>query len=228
MALLKLALITLLSTVIYASQAEHAGHFPTNETLQADAQKPAGIYYGTILEIKDVMEYKYLKVNENGKEIWVAILNVPVSVGDKIGYDKEIMMRDFKSKSLNQTFKEIYFSSDVYLSKDTKLLKPFVKKETYTIEEIHMWRKNLEGQVISVEATVHKVLHEIMELDWVHLNDGTGNTQDHTDDLIFTATNTTLKRGDKVIATGKVTVDKDFGFGYFYRVIIQDATFKVK
>ena len=225
MTLLKLTLITLLSTVIYAAQTGDKNYFPNKDELQGKEQKPAGIHYGTILEIKDVMEYKYLKINENGKEIWVAILKVPVAVGDKIGYDKKIVMRDFKSKALDQTFKEIYFSSDVYLSKDND---PFVKKDTYTIEEIHKWRNHLKGQVISIEATVTRVLHEIMELDWVHLGDGTGNAQERTDDLTFTAKGTTIEEGNKVIATGKVEVDKDFGFGYFYRVIIQDATFKVK
>ena len=105
---------------------------------------------------------------------------------------------------------------------------PFVKKDTYTIEEIHMWRKSLEGQIISIEASVYKVSRQIMKLDWVHLGDGTGNEKKLTDDLVFTATGTSIKAGDKVIAKGKVVVNKDFGFGYFYKVIIQDASFKVK
>ena len=105
---------------------------------------------------------------------------------------------------------------------------PFVKKDTYTIEEIHMWRKNLEGQIISIEASISKVSRQIMKLDWVHLGDGTGNEKKLTDDLVFTAANTSIKAGDKVIAKGKVVVNKDFGFGYFYKVIIQNATFQVK
>jgi predicted heme/steroid binding protein len=105
---------------------------------------------------------------------------------------------------------------------------PFVKKDAYTVEEEHMWRKSLEGQTISLEGSVYKVSHQIMKRDWVHLGDGTGNEKDLTDDLVFTAASTTVKAGDKVIATGKVVVNKDFGYGYFYKVLIQDATFKVK
>lgn len=251
MSLLKLTLITLLSTFIYASE-------PGHEQTKAENQ---GIYYGTILEIKDAMGYKYLRVNEAGKEVWVAIAKAPVAVGDKIGYDKETAMPDFKSKTLNQTFKEIFFVSDLYLPKkvqkpksmkemldlspkkqdahadmekwmspteEKNLTKDFVKKDTYTVEEIHMWRENLEGQKITIEASVSKVSHEIMELDWVHLNDGTGNEEKLTNDLVLTAKNTTIKAGDKVLAKGTVVVNKDFGFGYFYKVIIQDATFQVK
>jgi len=261
MTLLKLTLITLLSTFMYAVEPGHEGHDHEKGEHQQKAQKSDGIYYGTILEIKDAMGYKYLKVNEEGKELWVAIAKAPVAVGDKIGYDKKTMMRDFNSKSLDQTFKEIFFSSDVYLPQkvqkpksmkemlglspkkqdshtsmgkgmtpeaEKKPAAPFVKKDTYTVEEIHMWRKALEGQTISIEASVSKVSRQIMKLDWVHLGDGTGNDKKLTNDLVFTAASTSIKAGDKVIAKGKVIVNKDFGFGYFYKVIIQDAAFKVK
>jgi hypothetical protein len=67
-----------------------------------------------------------------------------------------------------------------------------------------------------------------MKRDWVHLGDGSGNEKKLTDDLVFTAPSTTLKAGDKVKATGKVIVDKDFGYGYFYKVIIENTTFEVK
>jgi len=225
------------------------------------AQK-APVFYGKVLEIKPAMGYKYLKVQEQGKETWVAIANAPVAVGDKIGFDKKTMMKDFKSKSLGQEFKEIYFASDVYLPQkptapksmkdmldlssqkkdphagmgigmspqpaDEKPAKPFVKKDAYTIEEVHMWRKSLNGQTITLTGTVFKVSKGIMKRDWVHLGDGTGNEKKLTDDLVFTAPTSTIKAGDKVLAKGTVAVDKDFGYGYFYPVIIEKSTFEVK
>ena len=225
------------------------------------AQK-APVFYGKVLEIKPAMGYKYLKVQEQGKETWVAIANAPVQVGDKIGFDKKTMMKDFKSKSLGQEFKEIYFASDVYLPQkptapksmkdmlglssqkkdphagmgigmspqpaDEKPAKPFVKKDAYTIEEVHMWRKSLNGQTITVTGSVYKVSKGIMKRDWVHLGDGTGNEKKLTDDLVFTAPTSTIKAGDKVLAKGTVAVDKDFGYGYFYPVIIEKSTFEVK
>ncbi len=240
MKLLPFILITLFTTIIHALE-------------------PQAIYYGKVLEIQGAMGYKYLKVDENGTQHWVAIANAPVVVGDRVGYDKRTVMHDFKSKSLGKTFKEIIFASDVYLPQkvqrpksmkemlglghqdphkgmrrgmspedEEKPAKPFVKKDSYTVEEVHMWRKSLEGQIISLEGTVFKVSHQIMKRDWVHLGDGTGNEKKLTDDLVFTAPSTTVKAGDKVIATGKVIVNKDFGYGYFYKVLIQDATFKVK
>lgn len=210
------------------------------------------MYYGKILEIKNAMGYKYLKVDENGTKLWVAISSAPIDIGDTIGYDKQTIMTNFMSKTLNQEFDEIIFASELYLPQKNQKPKsmkeqlaiktaqstqeiekeiqdiPFVEKETYSIEEIHMWRKSLQNQIITLEAKVTKVSHQIMKLDWVHLNDGSGNAKKGTNDLVFTASNTSLKQGDSLIATGKVIVDKDFGFGYFYKVIIQDASFEVK
>jgi len=262
LSLTTLALLTTL-TLSHAQEKKidmHGGK-DTKMPSAMPAQK-APVFYGKVLEIKPAMGYKYLKVQEQGKQTWVAIANAPVKVGDKIGFDKKTMMKNFKSKSLGQEFKEIYFASDVYLPQkptapksmkdmlglssqkkdphagmgmgmspeptDEKPAKPFVKKDTYTIEEVHMWRKSLKGQSITLEGTVFKVSKGIMKRDWVHLGDGTGNEKKLTDDLVFTAPTSTVKAGDKVLAKGTVAVDKDFGYGYFYPVIIEKSTFEVK
>ena len=217
------------------------------------AKAPKGIFYGKILSIQNAMGYKYLKVDENGTELWVAIANAPVKVGEKIGYDKKTIMKDFKSKSLGKSFKEIIFASDVYLPEksesapikdlqdmlglsvpqpktakiieEEKPAKLFEQKAFYTIEEAYMWKNSLKGKTIKIKGTVHKVARGIMKLDWVHLEDGTGSADKMNDDIVFTIKNANVKAGDKVIATGKVVVDKDFGYGYFYKIIVQESGF---
>jgi len=252
---MKSILFLLLFVFSYAKQGEISMH-------STQKVQNTQIFYGKVLEIKSAMGYKYLKVDENGTKHWIAIANAPVAIGDKIGYDKRTVMKNFKSKTLNQEFDEIYFASDVYLPQkatgpksmkemlgldsktknphtgmgigmspqpaDEKPSKPFMKKDTYTVEEIHMWRKSLKGQTITLEGTVFKVSKGIMKRDWVHLGDGTGNEKKLTDDLVFTAPSSTIKAGDKVVAKGTVAVDKDFGYGYFYPVIIEKSTFEVK
>ena len=71
MTLLKLTLIALLSTFMYAAEPGHEGHDHAEGEHQVKAQNLEGIYYGTILEIKPAMGYKYLKIDEEGKELWV-------------------------------------------------------------------------------------------------------------------------------------------------------------
>jgi len=222
------------------------------------------IFYGKILQISSAMGYKYLKVDENGTTLWVAIANAPVNIGDTIGYDKQTIMTNFKSKTLGKTFEKVIFASDVYLPKRRQRVRsmkemlgltgtqnmtnphkgmgvglspiqeekepalPFVEKPFYSVEEVFMWRKMLQGKTIKIKGKIYKVSHQIMKRDWVHLGDGSGDEKKLTDDLVFTTTSTKLQAGDEVIASGKVTVDKDFGYGYFYKVIMEDASFEVK
>jgi hypothetical protein len=240
-------LFIFLTSYAFSAEKGHEGH--------NHAKGMQHIYYGEILSIDNAMGYKYLKVKENDKELWVAIANAPVKVGEKIGYDKNTIMKNFKSKSLKKIFKEIIFASNVYLAekgtttikslkdtlglsapkttsnnlpkeKLTKPEKPFVEKEFYTVEEVFMWKDSLKDQHIKIKGQVLKVSKQIMKLDWVHIQDNTGSSSKRTDDLVFTTKNSSFKAGDKVIATGKVIINKDFGYGYFYKVIIEDSTFK--
>jgi len=207
----------------------------------------APISYGKVLEVKAVMGYKYLKVDQNGTERWVAIASAPVKVGDRVGYDTQTVMKHFKSKSLNRSFDEVIFANEVYLPnrshnmKDAldlehakkELLPPakikdFVPKAFYTVEELFKYRSVLAGQKVSLKAKVRKISHQIMKRDWIHLEDGTGSEAEHTNDIVFTAQNSTVKAGDSVIATGKIVIDKDFGYGYFYPVLGEESTFKVE
>ncbi len=251
---IRITTIALLFTMSYAqtidtNQTAHRVISPTHTT---DTNQQ--IFHAKVLAIKPVMGYKYLKVDENGTVRWVAIASAPVEVGDTIGYDKRTVMKDFTSKTLGKTFKEIIFANEVYLpQKETvpgtlksmlgltthstkratkqattpsKPAKPFVEKAFYTVEEVHQWRHALKGKTIKVKGRLYKVSRNIMERDWVHLGDGTGDEHQLTDDLVFTAKDVPFKAHDKVIASGKVMVDKDFGYGYFYDVILEDATFK--
>jgi len=199
------------------------------------------ISYGKILQVQKVMGYAYLKVDQNGTKKWVAIANMPVKVGDTIGYDDRTVMNNFRSKTLGKTFDEIIFANEVYLKQkvpQVKSLKSALavpdKSETveeapvkayYTVEEIHRYRKSLAGKTVSVKARVYKVSRQIMKRDWVHLGDGTGNEKALTDDIVFTAQHADIRAGDEVIAKARIVVDKDFGYGYFYPVLGENATF---
>ncbi len=208
------------------------------------SQGQKNITYARVLEVTAVMGYDYLKVDENGTERWVAIAKAPVKAGDTIGYDTKTVMKNFKSQTLNRTFDEIVFANEVYLPskpatlKDQLMQQPvekrvaakpaadFVDKTFYTVEELFRYRKNLEGKKVSVKAKVRKVSHNIMKRDWVHLEDGTGSETAHTEDIVFTSENSSVKAGNNVIATGTIVINKDFGYGYFYPVLGEKASFE--
>jgi glutamate-1-semialdehyde aminotransferase len=62
----------------------------------------------------------------------------------------------------------------------------------------------------------------IMGRNWIHLRDGSGSATDKTNDLVVTTTEQ-AKVGDVVTAKGVVRVDKDFGAGYVYKALVEDA-----
>ncbi|MBN2109020.1 MAG: DNA-binding protein [Deltaproteobacteria bacterium] len=94
-----------------------------------------------------------------------------------------------------------------------------------TIAEIFMEKKALAGKSIALRGKVVKFSPDIMGKNWVHVQDGTGAAG--TNDLTVTTLNT-AKAGDSVLVEGLVAVDKDFGYGYKYDVLIDNATLKTE
>jgi hypothetical protein len=66
----------------------------------------------------------------------------------------------------------------------------------------------------------------IMGKNWLHLRDGTGSDADSSNDILVT-TSQTAKVSDVVTVKGIVRTDKDFGAGYVYKVLIEDATLQL-
>ncbi|MBI3755381.1 MAG: hypothetical protein HY265_04370 [Deltaproteobacteria bacterium] len=98
-------------------------------------------------------------------------------------------------------------------------------KDGYTVEELYAKKKELSGKKVSIRGKVVKFNVGIMGRNWVHLQDGSGKPG--TNDITIT-TNQSAKMGDTVSATGTMAVNKDFGGGYSYEVIIEDAAISDK
>ncbi|MCC6544997.1 MAG: hypothetical protein IT392_10965 [Nitrospirae bacterium] len=89
------------------------------------------------------------------------------------------------------------------------------------IEEVFAGKDALKGKRITIKGEVVKFNSGIMGKNWVHIKDGSGKPG--TNDLTAT-TQDIVKIGDKVIITGTLAVGKDFGAGYIYDAIIEDAS----
>jgi hypothetical protein len=94
-----------------------------------------------------------------------------------------------------------------------------------TVAEIYADKKNLAGKTVTLRGKVVKYTAEIMGKNWVHVQDGTGTEDSH--DLTVTTLGT-AKVGDRVLVEGLVSLDKDFGYGYKYPVLIDNATLKAE
>ena len=94
-----------------------------------------------------------------------------------------------------------------------------------TVAELWAQRAGLKGKEVVVKAKVVKVTNSVMGKNWLHLRDGSGSKATKDNDLSVT-TDAVVKTGDVVTVTGVVSVDKDFGAGYAYPVILENAKLK--
>ena len=89
-----------------------------------------------------------------------------------------------------------------------------------TIGKLIADKKNFSGKTIKVKGVVTKVNDEIMGKNWIHIQDGT--EAEGVFDLTIT-TMQTASVGDTVTFEGKIILDKDFGYGYFYNILMEDG-----
>lgn len=92
-----------------------------------------------------------------------------------------------------------------------------------TVAEIVSNSSELKDKPVLVRGKVVKYNPDIMGKNWIHLRDGSGSAADNSNDILVTTTHT-VKLGDIVTVKGIVHTDKDFGAGYAYKVLIEEAT----
>jgi len=106
-------------------------------------------------------------------------------------------------------------SADVNVNKATG-------PNSYSVAECFEQAKELNSKTIRVRGKVMKVSRMIMGKNWVHIQDGTGNPLNNQHDLVVT-TEEDPADGTVVTAEGVLSANRDFGAGYKYEVIIENA-----
>lgn len=191
---------------------------------------------GKVVETMSSGGYTYALVNKNGVTTWVALPQSAISVGSEIACQPGMAMSNFKSASLNRSFDSIVFSPGLASPGGAVAVKPAVVAapatsitvskaggaNAQTIGEIFEKKDALENKPVVVQAKVVKVNRGIMGKNWLHLQDGTGNQAAGTNDLVVT-TDSLSEVGEVVTITGNISRNRDFGAGYRYGVIIENA-----
>jgi hypothetical protein len=196
-----------------------------------------------VFEVKEVIQtsnYTYLNVRENISERWVAVTKQDINVGDVYYYEGALKMMDFESKELNRTFEEIYFVSEISKTPieqklmggsmpahsgkvETQKLSSITLEKTaseITLANIFEKRAELAAKEFEIRGVVVKVNKQVMGKNWIHIQDGT----DFNGQFDLTITSRDLPEiNDEVTFKGKLSVNKDFGSGYRYDVIMEDA-----
>ena len=91
-----------------------------------------------------------------------------------------------------------------------------------TVQEIFLNNKELAGKIVRVKGKVVKYNPGIMGKNWIHIQDGSGEPMNNTHDLVATSTEA-ANVGEVVTVQGKLAANKDFGAGYTYVAIIEEA-----
>lgn len=200
---------------------------------------------GKVTETMNAAGYTYVQVDTGIEQFWAAAPEFAVVVGDDVAVPEGMPMPDYHSKTLDRTFDMVYFVPSVLVGDAQSLSgtppadhppmnggNTVVETTTVdlsdiavadggvTIEEVFTKKADLAGKQVAIRGKVVKFTPEIMGKNWIHVQDGTGAAG--SNDLTVT-TSATAKTGDTVIVKGPLVIDKDFGYGYTYDVIIEDA-----
>ncbi|MBE0646597.1 MAG: SH3-like domain-containing protein [Bacteroidales bacterium] len=193
-------------------------------------------------EIIQTSKYTYVLVSEDEKGYWIAISKADVNEDGTYFWSVGSEMNNFTSNELKRTFPSIFFVQDFTdqpILEDSESpmpvmgTKPQIREQEgmdipkaeggITIAELFADPNSFQGKTVKINGMVVKFLPEIMDRNWVHLQDGTKDGENY--DLTIT-TSAIVKPGEIVTFEGVVVVDKDFGAGYFYNVILEDGVVK--
>jgi hypothetical protein len=167
-----------------------------------------------------------------------------LTVGAEVTIGEASWMEDFESKTLNRKFERILFGSLVLPGATAGLpaghpviaetgpqasgsgadvpVEKALGKDGRTVAEIYASKATLKGTEIAIRGRVVKFNAGILSRNWMHLRDGSGSAEKQDNDITVTS-NEVFAKGDVVLVRGRLALDKDFGAGYVYPLIIEDA-----
>jgi len=206
----------------------------SKKTENKEAALPLGVSKIVVKETFNAGGYTYLNGNN---DLWLAVGQQPIEIGKTYYYKGALEMKNFHSKELNRDFPVIYFlnsisNTPIVNSKPaqaSKMKKQTAKKLEVSIEktegitsisDVFSKKNELSGKQISVKGKVSKFNQNIMGKNWIHIQDGSdfeGNF-----DLTVTC-HEVVSVGQIIEVSGTITLNKDFGAGYSYDVIMEKA-----
>ncbi|HLF35382.1 MAG TPA: GW dipeptide domain-containing protein [Cyclobacteriaceae bacterium] len=227
-------IILLICKIIFVMVSCHSGNSIKISNLAPDAHQV------TAKEVLQTNSYTYVHVTADNRDYWIAIIKSEVETGKTYYWSEGVAMKDFPSKELNRTFPSIYLVQDFTDQPITLENLPTTPSGTSsqktpektgisiappeggsTIAELYSLKDLFNGKKVRVRGEVVKFAGEIMDRNWVHIQDGTRSGDQY--DLAIT-TQDIVKAGDIVVFEGTITLNRDFGAGYFYEMIMEDAS----
>lgn len=189
-----------------------------------------------INEILPTVKYSYLNVTENGETFWIATRSKDVKVGNTYYYNGGLLKTNFESKEYNRVFEKMYLISNLVAlnhgddtnmkqtkanreNTPTKTEEVIVHEGSIKISEIVNNPKKYDGKTVQISGVCTKINAGIMNRNWIHLKDGSKDDYD----LVVTS-DVFVPEGTVLTLKAIVTLNKDFGAGYKYGLILENGT----
>ena len=199
--------------------------------------KNSNVHQIVVEETIQVSGYTYIRAKEGDKDYWMAVTTMDVKPGETLYYEGSMEMKNFESKELKRKFDSILFVESASRIPPANAgngikaspQKPIIEKENIsisavaggaTIAQIFSNVNAYANKIVKVKGKVVKVNNGIMRTNWIHIQDGTSADPDF--DLTVT-TNDLVNVGDIVTFEGSLVLNKDFGYGYSYKVLLENA-----
>ena len=202
---------------------------------QTSAAADDNTYSGVVIETMNTAGYTYVRIDTGSEKVWAVGPSTNVKKGEKVSISRQMPMANYHSKSLDRDFEVLYFVGSFSgqgadsphglatahagtSGQSTGAVQNIRKAEGgKSIAEIMDQQKQLAGQRVRVRGKVIKYNPNIMGKDWIHIRDSSTKG-----DLTITG-KADVALGDVILAEGRIVLNKDFGYGYVYKIMMEDA-----
>lgn len=210
-----------------------------------------GTHKVLVKEVLQASSYTYLNVTENEKDQWIAVPKREAAIGETYYFDEFMDMKYFESKDLGRVFESVYFIQELrtelektqasamaempagHMDATAHEGKPEIAKAevkvdavegAITIAELFGNREKYNGKKVIIRGKVVKTNFAIMNKNWFHIQDGTSSEGNF--DLTITSSEAEVNVDDVLTFEGTIILNKDFGHGYKYDVLLEDGVIK--
>ncbi len=217
--------------------------FSCGEKEQSQNNLPQGVHQVVVTQTTPATRYSVMEVKEKDANYWISTSPIQVKIGDTLYYTDALKQMNFEVKELDKTFDELYLVTDIATTLENKVQAPHgemiqhpntktgfnsdIKIETpeggVSVADIYAKADELVGQKVKLKGKVIKFNEAILGKNWIHIQDGSGNEANSNFDMTLTTTGK-ANVGDVIVIEGILQKDVDFGSGYKYDLIIQEAS----
>jgi len=219
----------------------------TQVTTSNDTSFNDDLHKVVVSEVLPAARYVYLKVLEGDDQFWIATRKQEAEKGEVYFYRRPLLKTNFESKEYNRVFDTIYLVSNLVAEDHSKHVgqlpppttgstsapkineqkqdipthtdKVVEHKGTLKIAELVKDPKKYEGHTVQISGKCVKTNPNIMDRNWLHIQDGSKDDFD----LVITSS-TFIPEGKEVTMRAVVSLNRDFGAGYRYDLILENGT----